>query len=104
MAERHRGDVLPTRHALIRHGKLLLCNAVVLGPDGARDVALLLDTESNYTVVGADLLEGIGCSPAASRDHVRITTANGIIILPRVVSHSLTVFERTITGAGCERR
>jgi hypothetical protein len=44
---------------------------------------LLIDTGSNYTVVPNELLEAIGCSPAASHDHVRIMTANGVVILPR---------------------
>jgi predicted aspartyl protease len=43
----------------------------------------LIDTGSNYTVVPNELLEAIGCSPAVSHDHVRIMTANGVVILPR---------------------
>jgi predicted aspartyl protease len=78
---------------------LLLCNAEVAGPKGTRDVSLLVDTGSNYTVVPNELLEAIGCSPAASRDHVRIMTANGVVILPRVRVNVLTVFERRLDGA-----
>jgi predicted aspartyl protease len=78
---------------------LLVCNAVVAGPKGIRDVSLLVDTGSNYTVVPNELLEAIGCSPAASRDHVRIMTANGVVILPRVKADTLTVFERRLDGA-----
>jgi predicted aspartyl protease len=46
-----------------------------------------------------EILEAIGCSPAASRDRVRITTADGILIAPRVRLASLTVFGRHIADA-----
>ena len=86
-------------YTLKRHGRLLLCKAAIAGARGVREAALLIDTGSNYTVVPNELLEAIGCSPAASRDHVRIMTANGVVILPRVRVDGLTVFERTLDGA-----
>lgn len=91
---------MATTRALNRYGRLLLCNAEVAGPKGTRDVSLLIDTGSNYSVVPNELLEAIGCSPAASTDHVRIMTANGFVILPRVRVARLTIFERTVDGAG----
>jgi predicted aspartyl protease len=60
---------------------------------------LLVDTGSNYTVVPVEMLEAIGCSPAASEEHVRIMPANGVVILPRVKVDALTVFEHRINGA-----
>jgi predicted aspartyl protease len=85
--------------ALIRYGRLLLCNALVAGSRSAHDAVLLVDTGSNHTVLSVEALEKIGCSPTASRDHIRIMTANGFVILPRVRVHALTIFERTLDGA-----
>lgn len=99
MADRHRGDVLAHIFPLIRYGKLLLCNAVVAGPQDAHDAVLLLDTGSNHTVLSVEALEKIGCSPAASRDHLRIMTANGRVILPQVRALALSVFGRRIDNA-----
>jgi len=73
--------------------------AVVAGRTGERDVSLLLDTGSNYTVVPVEVLEAIGCSPASSRDHVRITTADGMLIAPRVRCQAFTVFGHRIDAA-----
>jgi hypothetical protein len=95
VAHRHCGDVLPAIFALRRYGNLLLCKAVVAGPRGPHDASLLLDTGSNHTVVACEILEKVGCSPATSRDHIRITTADGVLIAPRVRTQALTVFERT---------
>lgn len=50
-------------------------------------------------MLSIEVLEKIGCSPAASRDHLRVTTANGVVILPRVKADVLTVFEHDIIGA-----
>jgi predicted aspartyl protease len=99
MADRHRGDVLAQRFALIPYGRLLLCNALVAGPQGVHNVVLLVDSGSNHTVLSVEALEKIGCSPADSHDHIRIMTANGVVILPRVRVDALTVFERKLDGA-----
>ena len=84
---------------LTRYGKLLLCNALIVGPLGVHEVILLLDTGSNYTVVAVEPLEKIGCSPTASRDHVRIMTGSGPLVAPRVRTQALTVFQRHMAGA-----
>lgn len=47
-----------------------------------------------------EILEAIGCSAAASRDRVRITTADGVLIAPRAPVSALTVFGRRIADAG----
>jgi predicted aspartyl protease len=70
----------------------------VAGPLGTRRASLLLDTGSNYTVVPVETLEAVGCSPAASSEHIRITTAGGVLIAPRVRVQRLTVFERHLKG------
>lgn len=99
MAYRRCGDVLPHSFPLIRYGQLLLGQAELSGPEGTRRLWLLLDTGSNYTVVAVAALEAVGCSPASSGEHVRITTADGVLIAPRVRTEALTVFERRLPGA-----
>ena len=86
-------------HKLIRHGRLLLCYASVEGPFGTHDGTLLVDTGSNYTVVSVEVLERIGCSPAASREHVRILTGSGVLVAPRVQATALTIFSWRIDAA-----
>lgn len=100
MAHRHIGDVLPQTFVLTRSGNLLVCKATLTGPLGTRRLSLLIDTGSNYTVAPVETLEAIGCSPAASQDHVRITTADGVLIAPRVRIQALTVFEQRIDLSG----
>lgn len=98
MAERYRVDVLVQTFALTRYGKLLLCNALIAGPQSVHAVILLLDTGSNYTVVAVEPLEKIGCGLTASQDHVRIMTGNGPLIAPRVRTQAITVFQHQMAG------
>lgn len=81
------------------YGGLVVCNALIRGPSGTNNVELLLDTGSSHSVAPVEILEAIGCSPSTSSDHVRITTANGIIVAPRVECDSLRVFDRIIERA-----
>ena len=85
--------------ALKRYGTLLVCNALIEGPSGIHNIELLLDTGSSHSVAPVEVLEAIGCSPSTSADHVRITTANGLIVAPRVACESLTVFDRVLQSA-----
>jgi predicted aspartyl protease len=62
-------------------------------------VCLLLDTGSNHTVLAHEILERIGCSSATSTDHIRIVTANGVIMAPAVEVESLRLFERELRKA-----
>ena len=59
---------------------------------------MLVDTGSNHTVLSLEALEKIGCSPVESRERIRIMTANGVVILPRVKVDALTVFEHRMEG------
>jgi predicted aspartyl protease len=90
---------LATTFALKRYGTLLVCNALIEGPSGTHNVELLLDTGSSYSVAPVEVLEAIGCSPSTSSDHVRITTASGVIVAPRVTCESLRVFDRILQSA-----
>jgi len=115
VAHRHIGDVLPQTFVLYDFH----LSAARLNIDDPRFVwdtrfggdldvvdyvsgrlSLLIDTGSNYTVAPVETLEAIGCSPAASQDHVRITTADGVLIAPRVRIQALTVFEQRIDLSG----
>jgi predicted aspartyl protease len=73
-----------TRYPLERAGKLLLTKAAISGPAGVRVVRLLVDTGSTYTILPVEVLESVGCSPAASTDHVRLITGSGYLIAPKV--------------------
>jgi predicted aspartyl protease len=89
---------LAAKFALKRYGNLLVCNALLAGPSGTHNVELLLDTGSNHSVAAVEVLEAIGCSPSTSPDRVRITTANDVIVVPRVVCNSLRVFDRVLSS------
>jgi|SRR3990167_7415766 len=70
---------------LIRVGHLLATRAFLKGTGGAKVLTLLVDTGSTYTIIPVEILEALGSSPAQSKDHVRIVTGNGILMVPRVV-------------------
>jgi predicted aspartyl protease len=89
---------LAATFALKRYGSLLVCNALIEGPTGTHNVELLLDTGSSHSVAPVEVLEAIGCSPSTSPDRVRITTANDVIVVPRVVCNSLRVFDRVLSS------
>src|SRR5215813_7064831 len=73
-----------TRYPLQRLGRLLLTKAAVSGPAGVHVVRLLVDTGSVYTILPVEVLEYLGCSPASSREHVRLITGSGYLIVPKV--------------------
>lgn len=72
------------RYPLERVGDLLLTKAAVAGPLGVKVLRLLVDTGSVYTIVPVEVLESIGCSPAASTEHLRLITGSGYLIVPKV--------------------
>ena len=72
------------RYPLERVGSLLVTKAAVSGSAGVKVVRLLLDTGSVHTILPVEVLESIGCSPAASMEHVRLITGSGYLIAPRV--------------------
>jgi predicted aspartyl protease len=87
---------LPGLFRLKRHGVLLACNALIRGPLGTHNVELLIDTGSSHSVAPVEALEAIGCSPSTSPEHLRITTASGVIVAPRVPCESLQIFDRIL--------
>ncbi|ETW99655.1 MAG: hypothetical protein ETSY2_40470 [Candidatus Entotheonella gemina] len=65
-------------------GNLLLTKAAVAGPTGVKVVKLLVDTGSSYTILPVEVLESVACSPAESRERVRVVTGSGHLVLPKV--------------------
>lgn len=72
------------RYQLARIGSLYFTRAALPGPQGVAVVRLLIDTGSTFTVVPVEVLEAVGCSPATTKEHVRIATASGYLIALRV--------------------
>jgi aspartyl protease family protein len=75
---------LPRSYTLTRTGNLLVARAAVTGPAGTKVVNLLVDTGSTFTILPVEVLESIGLSPAASKEHERIATGSGYIIAPKI--------------------
>ena len=73
-----------TRYTLEHVGDLLLTKAAISGPAGVKVVRLLVDTGSVYTILPVEVVESIGCSPAASPKHIRLITGSGYLIAPKV--------------------
>jgi clan AA aspartic protease (TIGR02281 family) len=54
----------------------------VQGPQGFREVDMILDTGARYTSFSWDTLKDIGYDPAISTERIPIITANGLIEVP----------------------
>lgn len=74
---------MPT-YKLQKVGSLFLTKAAISGPEGTKVLRLLVDTGSSYTVLPVEFLEASGCSPADSRERIRVVTGSGFIIAPLV--------------------
>ncbi len=81
-------------YTLQQLGNLYFVKAAVEGPLGISVLRLLADTGSTYTILPVEVLETLGCSPAASKEHVRITTGSGYVLAPQVAVSSLHALGR----------
>jgi aspartyl protease family protein len=72
------------KYQLSHVGNLYLCRAAVKGPLGVSVLRLLVDTGSTYTILPVEVLDALGCNPAISKDHVRVTTGSGYLLVPEV--------------------
>jgi len=88
------------RYRLRKTGSLLITKAALTGPQGTKILNLLIDTGSTYTIVPTEALEATGCSPAESKEHIRIITGSGTILAPLVkiskfecLGHKITDFK-----------
>lgn len=86
------------RYRLRRAGSLLITKAAITGPQDTKVLNLLVDTGSTYTVVPTEALEATGCSPAESKEHVRIITGGGTIVAPLVKITRLECLGLRVTG------
>lgn len=71
-------------YSLIRIGRLWATRAALTGRGGSKVLTLLVDTGATYTIIPVEALESIGQSVATCREHVRIVTGNGVLMVPRV--------------------
>ena len=83
---------------LIRIGTLFAVKASLHGKGGTKVLTLLVDTGSTYTIIPVEILEAVGCSPVASHDHVRIVTANGVLMVPRIAVDTFFCLGREMEG------
>jgi len=67
-----------------KKGSLLLIRVFIEGASGRAYPKLLIDTGSAYTLISQEILESVGCSPAAAKRKQRIITGSGYEIVPVV--------------------
>ncbi len=67
-----------------KKGPLLLIRVFIEGASGKAYPKLLIDTGSAYTLISQEILESVGCSPAAAKRKQRIITGSGYEIVPVV--------------------
>jgi clan AA aspartic protease (TIGR02281 family) len=61
------------------------------GPKGFREIDMVLDTGSVYTVIAWDVAKDIGFDPAISERRMPIITANGIIEAPLITVQGIHI-------------
>jgi clan AA aspartic protease (TIGR02281 family) len=61
------------------------------GPNGFREIDMVLDTGAAYTVIAWDVAKDIGYDPAISERRMPIITANGIIEAPLITVQSIHI-------------
>ena len=59
------------------------------GPNGFREIDMVLDTGAVYTVIAWDVAKDIGYDPAISERRMPIVTANGVIEAPLITIASI---------------
>ena len=63
------------------------------GPDGVREVDMILDTGAAYTVIAWDVARDIGYDPAISERRMSIVTANGVVGVPLLTVERIEIAE-----------
>lgn len=72
------------KYVLKKSGALYYTKAAVKGAPGILNVDLLIDTGATYTLFPVESLEMYGYDIAASKETVRLVTANGLILAPKI--------------------
>ena len=63
---------------------IIMRRVEIHGPDGLREIDMILDTGAIYTVIAWDVAKDIGYDPAISQRRMPIVTANGVIEAPLI--------------------
>jgi aspartyl protease family protein len=71
-------------YKLKRIGQLLFTPGVIKGDRGVVYFTLLVDTGSTYTILPWEQLTTVGLESSVTDEKVRLTTASGIVIAPRI--------------------
>jgi predicted aspartyl protease len=83
-------------YRLEKHWQLLFTRCAVKGNQGIITLRVLVDTGSTYTIMPIEALEAIGYNPVGSKNKVRITTASGYVVAPKIKVDSLNIFGKEI--------
>jgi clan AA aspartic protease (TIGR02281 family) len=70
---------------------IVLRRVKIIGPAGAREMDVVLDTGAVYTVIAWDVAKDIGYDPAISERRMPIVAANGVIEAPLITVKSIHV-------------
>ena len=63
---------------------IIMRRVEIHGPEGLREIDMILDTGAIYTVIAWDVAKDIGYDPAISQRRMPIVTANGVIEAPLI--------------------
>lgn len=78
-------------YRLSRSGNCLVVNAAVSSNNNqVRKIKLLLDTGSSYTVIRSSLLQSLGYNCQQALNTLKITTAKGVINVPKITVSSFS--------------
>lgn len=72
------------KYFLEKHWNLLFTQIALKGSRGIITLKALIDTGSTYTIVPIEILESIGYVLQDTKSKVRITSASGYIVVPRI--------------------
>jgi len=72
---------------------IVLRRVKVIGPLGAREIDVILDTGAANTTIAWDVAKDIGYDPAVSERRIRVITANGVIEAPLLTVEAIELEE-----------
>jgi len=81
------------KYVLKKSGALYYTKAAVKGVTGILNVDLLIDTGATYTLFPVESLEMYGYDIVASKEKVRLITASGFILAPKIKVQWLQVLD-----------
>lgn len=72
------------KYNLKPYGNLFYTTGTLKGDSEIISCNLLVDTGSTYTILPWEILYNIGCDPTKSREKIRVITASGYVLAPKV--------------------